>query len=561
VLTLRKLSISARLILLVGIAVTLTVFDLIDGFRQTSTLIQQARLERVRSAVESAQSIVAAYAARAERGEMSREAAQDAAKTALLGQRYAGQEYVFIADLDGVIQLQPAIPQHVGKTLIDLKDINGTPFIADAVRLVRTQGEGSVAYVWPKPGSTKPEPKLTFVKGVPQWGWLVGSGVYTDDIDSAVREAALTQLGRGFGELVLLVLLAWGISRAIARPLRDLTVRMDELAGGKLDVTIPHDQGGEIGAMQRAVAVFKDKAVEVERLTKAQAEEQGRAEVEQRNLLLKLANSFESSVDQVVKDLSSAATQLSATAGTMAEVTADAARQSDTVAAATTEASTNVQTVAAATEELNASIGEIARQVNQSAAISRAAVDAAHRTDGIVRGLSDAAQKIGEVVNLITDIASQTNLLALNATIEAARAGDAGKGFAVVAGEVKSLATQTGRATDEIAQQIGAVQNATRDAVAAIEGIAATIEEINQIGTAIASAVEQQGAATQEISRNTQRAAIGTETVTRTVGHVADAVASAGRSAQDVSTQAGTLARDATTLHETVSRFLDGIRR
>jgi len=561
VLTLRKLSISSRLVLLVAVAVALTLFDQISGFQHYSEMIHQTRLERVRSAVESAQSIVAAYAARAERGEISREAAQEAAKQAISGLRYAGRDYVFIADLDGVILLQPAAPEHVGKSQLGLKDSNGTAFIAEAVRLVRERGEGSLSYVWPKPGSTQPEPKLTFVKGVPSWGWLVGSGVYTDDIARAVREAALAQAGRGAFELALLALLAWLIGRAIARPLRDLTARMGDLAGGRLDLEIPRDQGGEIGAMQAAVAVFKDNAVEVARLTGAQAEERQHAESERRRLLLSLADSFEGSVDQVVKDLSGAAARLSATAGTMADVTADAARQSDTVASATTEASTNVQTVAAATEELTSSITEIARQVHQSAEISRAAVEAAHRTDGIVRGLAEAAQKIGAIVSLITDIAAQTNLLALNATIEAARAGEAGKGFAVVAGEVKGLATQTGRATDEIASQIGSVQAATRDAVEAISGIASTIEELNRIGAAIASAVEQQGAATQEISRNTQQAAIGTETVTRTVGVVASAVASAGRSAQEVSDQAGTLAHDAATLRETVSRFLDGIRR
>ncbi|HLN23125.1 MAG TPA: HAMP domain-containing methyl-accepting chemotaxis protein [Patescibacteria group bacterium] len=358
------------------------------------------------------------------------------------------------------------------------------------------------------------------------------------------------------------LLLAWVTARSIVAPVTEMTGAMGRLAEGDVDIVIPAlDHKDEIGRMASAVQVFKDNAGRVRRLTQEQAEAKARAEAERHQAMLALADDFELQVNGIVHSVSAQATELRTTAEGLSATAEEASRQSTVVAAASEEASTNVQTVSSAAEELAASIIEISRLVAKSTTMSKKVVDDARQTNGIVLSLAEAAHKIGEVIDFITAIAAQTNLLALNATIEAARAGEAGKGFAVVAGEVKGLATQTARATDDISQQVADIQGATSAAVKAIESITGSIVGIDEVATAIASAIEEQGAATQEIARNVQQAAEGTRDVSSNISGVHQAAEETGHGADEVLAAASDLSRQSERLAAQVDSFIATIRR
>jgi methyl-accepting chemotaxis protein len=557
---LRYLSIAKRIWLLIGVACAILGFESVDHLRSISHEMYAARLDKLRSVVEAGHAIVTHFAQQAERGVMTRQAAETAAKEALAAIRYSGNEYLFITDADVRTVMNGARPEMNGQDQSNARDSAGKLFVRDMVESAKATGESVVEYAFPKPGSTTPVAKLSYSKQVPAWGWTIGSGLYMDDVEAASRAEMLRQ--GAVAAIFLLVMAAAGliIGQAISRPIRSLTATMGRLAAGDLDITQPVDQGAEIGAMQKAVLVFKDNALRVTQLAEQQHAADVRSAAERKALALGLANDFEASVRHVVNTMSVATAHMRDSTRQMSVTAGEACQQSEQVSAVSEQTSTSVQTVASATEELSASIGEISRQVNHSADMSRDAVDTAQRTDRMVRGLAEAAQKIGDIVSLIDDIAAQTNLLALNATIEAARAGEAGRGFAVVAGEVKTLASQTARATGEIASQVAAVQAATGETVAAVSQISSTISRISEITATIASAVEQQGAATREITDSTQKTAAGTATVSRNLEGVSATAAKAGQTARLVQDEADNLATQAKTLNEAVDRFLAGIR-
>lgn len=354
--------------------------------------------------------------------------------------------------------------------------------------------------------------------------------------------------------------LGWAIGNGIGGPITQMTGAMGRLAQGDKETEIPGtERGDEVGEMAAAVQVFKDNMIKTDQLAAEQAKEQESRERRARTVD-ELTKGFDSKVSGILGNVSTGADTMQSSAKTMSATAEQTSQQSTTVASAAEEASSNVQTVASASEELSSSISEISRQVAQSTQIASAAVSEVDGANDKVQGLAEAANKIGEVVALITDIADQTNLLALNATIEAARAGDAGKGFAVVASEVKNLANQTAKATEEISSQIGGIQGATKEAVVAIESIGGTISQMNEIASAIAAAVEEQGAATQEISRNVEQAANGTQEVTVNITQVNQAASETGQAAGQVLSATESLTQQTDELKSLIEGFLGDVR-
>lgn len=433
-----------------------------------------------------------------------------------------------------------------------------------------------------------------------------------NSVSAALASDRLKELciavGLVFATLTMGAMAFFVVIRRVAVPIIAMTTAMGRLANKDWTTeVVGQDRSDEIGQMAKAVQVFKDAGIENEKLQaeaektreyRAQqeiekrrlseeaaaeterklqeleermrrtAEEQKLAEERQRqenarqrtSEMNQLADAFEATVKVVVQTVSSSASEMQASSTSMSATAEETSRQATAVAAASEEASANVQTVASAAEELSSSVQEITRQVSNSSRMARQAVEQARATGQTVDGLAEAATKIGDVVKLITDIASQTNLLALNATIEAARAGEAGKGFAVVASEVKTLANQTAKATDEIAKQIHSIQGATQGTVQAIQSICTTIEQVNEAASAIASAVEEQGAATKEISRNVQQASEGTKEVSKNIVSVTQASSEVGSAALQMNDTASKLAKEASVLTVEVDKFIQKVR-
>ena len=483
----------------------------------------------------------------------------DADELARLGQRFDRIEASSVEQLGELRSLatDPAAAGHIDAGRLRLAEFGST--VRSMIRIRASAGEAP--------------------SGDPATSRLTGSAQALTEALNAIHEIADGVISTAGGEAeavlrqsVILVgaMVALGallsaalmvmVVGSVVRPLRSLTGSVARLARGDLDVEVPGlGRGDELGEMAHAVQVFKDNAVERRHLEAAQAAEREKQLVRAQRLE-ELAGAFDGEVAAVLAALGGSAGEMQQASQAMSATAEETSRQATAVAAASEQATSNVQTVASAAEELSSSIREIARQMGASSAIARDATGEAEKAQATVRGLAAAAEKIGEVVELINAIAGQTNLLALNATIEAARAGDAGKGFAVVAGEVKSLANQTAKATEEIAAQIDAVRSEINGTVGAIEGIVATIGKINEISASIAAAVEEQDAATQEIARNVEQAAQGTQQVSGTIAGVTSAADETGSAANQVLQVARVVADSTQSIERLVGTFTADMR-
>ena len=519
------------------------------------------RISKVQALAEVARDTLKSFHDRSKAGEFDEATAKAQAMETLRPLRYQGDEYYFVYDLTGVNLMHPIRPERQGKNFIDSADVDGNKYIKTLIDGAKSSGMGRAFYKFPRPGSDVPAPKVTVMAGYEPWNMMVGTGIYVDDVDAAFRSAfwrfaliALVVIG---ASLILTVMLA----RHIAAPIIRMADVAQRLTRGDYSVTVERTpRSDEIGILTTAIAVLRDEATQLDLVRAEQQEQSKMAAVLRHEARMKLADDVETTIKQATGTLSEAVNEMQGVARVVSGAVDNAGNQAAGVVATAEQASANVATVATAAEQLSASIHEIAQQVHRSSSMSGEAVSEAARTNALVLSLAEAAGRIGEVVTLINDIASQTNLLALNATIEAARAGDAGKGFAVVANEVKTLANQTARATEEISAQVGAVQARTTEAVSAIRGISGIIGTLNEIAGAIAAAVEEQGAATQEIARNVQEAASGTQDVTTVLGMLAGTTAEAGGSVDNMLGIVGQLSQVAANLENQVHSFMDSVR-
>ncbi|WP_307138507.1 methyl-accepting chemotaxis protein [Pseudoroseomonas cervicalis] len=518
---LKRLPLSARLGALALVALLALGAMSLVAARQNAQALEEGRIAMLRAVVESVLSIAAREAAEEQAGRASRAEAQANALRAIRALRYRGEEYVFITDLQARMVMHPIRPALDGQDVGPLKDPSGFLLFRAFVETVQRSGSGLVPYLWPRPGSEQPVEKLSFVQGFAPWGWVVGTGIYVDDLRAAQREAIWSLGGLALGVALVLLLLALWIGRGITRPLAALAGRMRGLAAGELAAPVPGLQrGDEIGAMARSLAVFREAMQEAERLRQEREAGRRAAEAERRAGQAALAQEVEQSLRAVSEALAGSAQDLTRATDSMGATRRQVGVELSAAAAEAGQTGGNVRAVSEAAEALAGSVAAIGAKVAESAAAAGRATAEARQADAAVASLAEMGLRIGDVVRLINDIAGQTNLLALNATIEAARAGEAGKGFAVVASEVKTLASQTARATEEIGAQIGAMQRATEQMVAAIRNVSATIEQSGAIAEAISDAVAQQGAATHAIARNVADAAAGSGQVAARMGEV-----------------------------------------
>jgi len=517
------------------------------------------RMVKIEDISQTAKNIAQRYYELEQSGVLSREDAQAQAVNAISAMRFEkGTNYIFVFDYDAVT-VSHVKESLIGKNLASLEDANGVRVITELVDRAQNGG-GTLQYLWPRASGDEPIEKWGYAVGFEPWQWMLGTGVYIEDLNSAFWQQAMVTL-----TLTLLGAVAAGVIallaiRSLVRPLRELTTNMSSLADGNTDIVVAGvERGDEIGKMAAAMKVFVANETTRKELELRQKTDQELA-AQTGEQVGRLSRDFDSQITELMQTIELSVGHLKTASSEMMVGAEQTSEKSGIVSKSSSQASSNVETVAAAAEELSASVNEIRRQVQSSSEIAAKAATEASATNERMNGLSDAAARIGEVVTLIQAIAEQTNLLALNATIEAARAGEAGKGFAVVAAEVKELANQTSKATEEISSQISAIQGETEQAVGAIGAVTDIISTMNEIASSIASAVDQQGAATQEIAHNAQQASQSSVEVGQTIHSVSEAAESTKQTAHIVDVAAVDLEENAADLRSKVSAFLGGVR-
>jgi len=533
---LRRLSVSFRIYCIIGLSFCCLIgLAAMQAVNLAQSLKQQRRSELSHLA-ELALGIAREEHDKVSQGQATDDAARASAAARIAKLRYGNGDYFWINDFAPRMIMHPEKAELNGKDLSGIKDPIGTRVFVAFVDVVKKDGAGFVDYQWPKPGKEAPQPKLSYVVGFAPWGWIIGTGVYIDDLEAqlwqSIRDVALV----GLVVMVLLGAVTLLIARKISTAMVAMTAALTRLGEGDFAIALPGlTRRDELGDMARSIDQFRISAAEKARAEAALEEERRQATEDfKRRALLEMADTVERETTAAVAQVSAGTERMAANAVHMTGTAVQLGKNSASVAAAAEEALTTAQTVAAASSQLSVSIAEIASQVNSSKALTAEAVSASEKAQVTIGRLSQAAERVGTVTRLISEIASQTNLLALNATIEAARAGEAGRGFAVVASEVKSLAQQTATATGEISQQIAEIQGATRESVDSIVAIGKAIGDVETVSSVIAAAIAEQNAVTREIARTVDETSGAAREVAAQIASVSQEAVETGQRASDI---------------------------